>query len=377
MIRTQQILVRRITACVAFVFFGLAALSLVIPSTPFAFSIKPNKSTNLDGKVLVSPAAERITTMQADGGDPIAPGKQVIRPLLVQNRSEKTADFDLDVAQVVGSNAEDIVEVRHGVRQGSAAWVTLERQTLTLKPGDTATVLVTIAIPKLVKPGSKAFAVTVTQRGAQVQTKGAGVTPIFRQIAIYIVDLPGDAPIKGKIVSARVTSDEDTLRAVRGEKPRTKGFFLGEQHLSFSLTYKNSGDRLLTPEGSVQVKDLIGREVARYNIKRFTVYPEGENAIQFEMKKLPMFGILRAHVVLESDAGKQSHTLGWIIVAPKWALYVLAALLLVIAFKTVRWFMHRRKVAKWADGLDDAELEDEEWYDDENDDDDEGSIVSA
>jgi hypothetical protein len=343
---------------------ALAALPLAAVPSANAFKVEDRGTAGLDGKVVMSPAAERIETVQADGGEQVGPGSTIQRPVIIHNRTDKPVTFDMDVAQVVGSTADLVVEIRHGVREGAAAWVTLEKPSFTLKPGQQGTMLVTIKVPKDVKPGSKPFAVTATQRTAQVQSEGAGIAPQFKQVAIFIVELPGDAPVKGTLAKATISSDQKRLDAARhGETPPVDSRFYVSPHwadkhrLTLSSEYENTGERLLRPKGKVVVKDVFGRVAGTYPIKEFTVYPGGSAAQSTDLKGLPSLGIFRATVQLESEVGgKQTTTLPRFVQVPKWFLLAVAAFLAYGAWRLVRWQLRRRR--EWRAYLDEAEGDD-------------------
>lgn len=335
----------------------LLALALGAGSAP-AFQVKDQGTAGLDGKVVMSPAAERIETVSADGGEQVGPGSVIKRPIIIHNRTKDTVTFDMDVAQVVGSDAELVVEVRHGVREGAAAWVELEKSSFSLKPGQQGTMIATIRVPKEVKPGSKPFAVTATQRTEQVQTEGAGIAPQFKQVAIFIVELPGDAPVQGKLTDASVTSAQKGIESARNGDPAPKNprmyvgpGMAGKHKLTLSAEYENTGERLLKPSGRVVVTDIFGREAGTYEIADFTVYPEGEAAQSVELKGLPSLGIFQAKVELESEeAGKQTTTLPRFVLVPKWFLLAAGAFLLYGAYRLVRWQLRRRR--EWQQYLD-------------------------
>src|SRR5690606_12295141 len=109
--------------------------------------------SGLDGKVVVSPSAERIETVELDSSERVGPGSVVRRNVIVANRTERPIDFELAVAEVVGSRSELAVEVRHGSRGGAAAWATLQDSSFTLEPGQQGTVPLTIRVPEEVTPG--------------------------------------------------------------------------------------------------------------------------------------------------------------------------------------------------------------------------------
>lgn len=343
-----------------------------------AVQITNTGTSNLDGRIVVSPASEVVATTLPDGqGKPVAPGVTATRNLIVLNRTDRTLNMSLDVAQVVGSTAELIVEVRHGVHEGAAAWVKLETQTLTLKPGQQAVVKVTIAIPKTIKPGSKPFAVTVTQQAATTDTQqaGAGIAPQFKQDAIFIVELPGDAEIHGRMTKAYITSAYQQLQAQRDgdTPPRNSRWYLGsflhsKHRLTLSTLYVNSGERMLEPSGRVVVRDLFGRVAARYDIPRFRVYPGGEAAGKVELKDLPSLGLFQAKVTLDSAAGTQVTTLPRFAIVPWWFVIALGLLLGWGALSVVMLVRRRRRA--WQQYLDEDEhhgIEDGAVVDDDDD----------
>jgi hypothetical protein len=334
-------------ALAAWVAFAVAG-----PSGAGAFSITPapEGGGNLDGKVVMSPAAERIETTTAKDGERIAPGDTVIRQIVLHNRTEAPIDFDLGIKQVVGSDAELIVELLD-TREGAAAWVQLERPTIRLKPGEQGAVNVTVRIPKKVTPGSKPFAITATQRAGTVEVEGIGVAPQFEQAAIFIVELPGDAPVKGGLTEATITSAQKNLAAATDGTPPPKNSrlyvspgFSDAHRLSLATQYENKGERILQPSGKVVVKDLFGRVVGQYQVPQFSVYPGGEAAGSVEMKGLPSLGLFTVSVELTSEAaGAQSTTLPRFFMVPKWLLALIAGGALWLLWKVARWQLRRRR----------------------------------
>lgn len=331
-----------------------AALLLVVPSTASAVQIVDQPDAELDGQVLLSPAAELVQTVVPTGPERIGPGQTIRRSVTLENRTEAPVDFTLDVAQVVGSSAELIVEVRHGVREGAAAWVQLERANLELAPGQRGTVNVVIRIPKAVQPGSKPFAVTATQQASGGPTGGAGIAPQFRQVAIFIMELPGDAPVEGSIEEASFTSATQSVEATRdgGIPPLNPRLLLGSHELTAALRYENSGERLLRPTARVIVSDLFGRRVGTYELDDFTVYPGGENAGEVRLRDLPSLGVFRTQVVVTGEAGRQTQTLPRVFIAPWW--FVVLASMLVLAVIAIGVALLVRRRRQWNALLDAA-----------------------
>ncbi|MCW2972335.1 MAG: hypothetical protein JWN72_608 [Thermoleophilia bacterium] len=338
---------------------ALLATLVVAPGGALSFSIE-KQNVGLDNKFVMSPAAERIVTTEAESGDLIGPGMTVKRQVIITNRTKTTTSFTLSLAQVVGSRDGSIAEVRHGVVQGAAAWATIERPTFTLKSGEQAIDTVTIRIPEKVTPGSKSFAVVATLSGSTAQVQGAGVATQFEQDAIYTVELPGDAPVKGKLTKAEVTSaQKGVAAAAEGDKPPVNSRFYvgpgiaGKHRLTLTTEYVNEGERLLRPSGRVTVKDVFGRTAGRYEIPPFTVYPDGAADGQVELRGLPSLGLFTATVELTTDVGSQKTQLQRFVLVPKWLLAVLAAAFLYVVYRLTRWLLARRDERLYGSALGD------------------------
>ena len=332
----------------------LLAIASVLAPRAHAVSIENRGTTGLTGSTQVSPAAESIATVDpGEQGGSIQPGMTVERPLIIYNGTKSAVTYQLVVSQVVGAADGAGVEVRSGVREGAAAWVTVERPQITLKPGQQASLDVKIAIPAAVKPGSKPFAVEVVQNAQQTSTSGAGVAPTFSQSAFYVIELPGDAPVKGELRNAVITSAQKSMDAARegAASPENARTYLGPgwtgaHDLSLKVDYDNNGERLIRPTGRVVVKDVFGRVVGRYPVGEFNVYPGGVSSKIVELKGMPSLGLLRATIEMSSEAqGEQRVELPMFLVVPKWFVAALSALLLWSALSLHhRWRMRR---AEW------------------------------
>ncbi|MCW2961328.1 MAG: hypothetical protein JWM90_1715 [Thermoleophilia bacterium] len=344
---------------------ALTGLLALLPATAPGYSVTKQSSAPDDNAVVMSPANESISTVRADGGAAIGPGSVVKRPIIIHNRSNETKGFSLDVAQVIGTSAETVAETRPGVREGAAAWVTLERTNFELKSDEQATIIATIKIPTQVTPGSKPFGVIATQTTSAQPTSGAGIAPRFTQTAIFIVEIPGDAKVAGSFVKADITSAQKSLAAGQDGKapPRNSRVYvgpglLGVHRLTLSAEYKNSGERLIAAAGTVTVKDIFGRTAGRYPIKPFRVYPGGSAASTVEMKGLPSLGFFRTSVELKAETGDQTKQLDSFLLVPKWFLIVLGLILGYLLWLVVRALLRRR--SEWKGYVDESEFDEAE-----------------
>ena len=110
----------------------------------------------------------------------------------------------------------------------------------------------------------------------------------------------------------------------------------------------------------LELKDMFGRVVGHYAVDHLTVYPNGDNGVQFELKKLPWFGIIHGKVTLDSDAGHQTRDIGWFVVAPTWLVWALAIVLVLIVGMVGLWLWRRWRWRRWAALLEDEDEDDED-----------------
>lgn len=332
----------------------IAAVATALAAAPAHAVTITRDSTKLDGNIVMAPAAERIETTRSGGGSRIGPGSVVTRSVMLTNGSHRSITFDLDVAQVVGSDAEHVAEVRHGVRSGVTGWVELEVPSVTLAPGRTASVRVTINVPAAVRPGSKTFAVSATQRPTDYDARAGGVVPRFRHVSIFDLEIPGDAPVSGRLTSVRLTSIEQRLEARRSGTTLpphrrwyvTDGWFDGSS-MTIDLAYENTGERLLRPDGTIDVHDVLGRRIERYHVGPLTAYPDGQAAASIDLSGMPSLGIFRASVRISDETGTAHVVLPRFLLIPRWLLVAMVCFtVLLTALLAQRCFGRRYRPAR-------------------------------
>lgn len=307
-----------------------------------AFTISRSKPARLDGRVFVDPSAVRIQTNTPTSKRSIGPGSTFRYPLTVANRTRSTVSFDLELRRVVGSS--NVADVRED-RGGAAGWASVDQPYFSLRSGETAHVLVTGQVPTNAPPGSHSFAVAVTQRPTGTPAGASGVTPIVRQLAVYIVEVPGDAIVSGELVRARIVSGS--------ERPPADQFshdllFLGQRALDVEVGYRNTGQRLLVVSGRLTLRSLLGNQAGSFPIDSFVTYPDGSGYSSARLSGLPKLALLHGTITVTSEAGRKQHATGWFLVGPRLLpLMIIQAvlLLLVVVLALVRFRRYRRSRA--------------------------------
>jgi hypothetical protein len=287
-----------IAACA--VLLGTAAFTASAPAVTIEHEdVEPN------GQVVMSPAAERIETTEADGGPAIAPGDTVHRSIILRNQTTDTTTSTLSVAGVTGSsNPALVVDIDHETPTGAANWATVEVPRIVLRPGDVGTVDVEIKIPKDAAPGSHPFGIA-----AQHDLKSAEV---YRQVAIFIVEVPGDVKRAVRFGDLRTTAYEDDDHQPTSH-PAPVVVVDHSDQLKLELEVQNEGGRLEKLQGALELRRLFGGDVERASDTTFSAYPGGSALLSFDqaIDLEPGTYVLRATV----EGADGVKTRSWLVVA--------------------------------------------------------------
>ena len=306
---------------------------------------KVDRNQEVTGEILISPANQRVQVEAA--------GQVIDRyPVLISNRTDSPQTVDLQVGQVVGSaRAEDVVDIRHGVRDGAAAWVEIAVTSVDLRPRETVTIPMRITLPDELPSGDRAFAVSATQRTGEAP-EGSGAVPIYRLTSIFALEMPGPSTVRVELLRADV-SDRIWVRG-------------SDTVPTATIQYRNDGDRFVRPGGELIVTPLLFGPSFRYPVPEFTIYPEGANGAVVQLTDLPYAGFVTIVANMSNDIDEADIKLGSVWILPEWWRWAAGALGLFAlwqGFRVVRWWRARRQ--GWEQYLDedDEELDDDDLVD--------------
>ena len=170
-------------------------------------------------------------------------------------------------------------------------WLTLDREELTLNPGEEQEVKLTLAIPGNATPGSHFGGVFVSMEPPRLRSTGAAVG--------YEV---------ANIISIRVAGDAVESAQIRSFS--TDNFFYGKPVVDFRARIENKGTVLVRPVGPLEINNMFGQRVAMltFNESKAGVFPlsEREFVINWEHDG-PAFGRYEAVLsLLYGEQGRQS-----------------------------------------------------------------------
>lgn len=282
-------------------------------------------------ELVVAPSAERVSTTRAGERDPVVPGSTVQRAVRVTNRGVAPAVVDVGVASAAAARDGSLVELSSRSTAGAAAWVTLDRRSVTIPSGATRQVAVRVQVPRTAPAGSHPFAVTVTR------TSSSGTA--FRQVAIFVLELPGAARPHVRITGASLRERRDG----RDEPARSWHVILapgGRPHLRAEWTLENSGARLVDVRGELRVRSALGR-TRRTPVERVSLLPGGAAPGHQDLHHVGGLGVYHVDLVALDPVGARTlHSYGRVIVVPVWALFVVL-LVVVLMSRAVRRLRRR------------------------------------
>lgn len=210
-------------------------------------------------------------------------------------------------------------------------WLSIDREEITLDPGEEQEIKLTIAIPDNATPGSHFGGVFVSMEPPRLRSTGASVG--------YEV---------ANIVSIRVAGDAVESAQIRSFS--TDNFFYGSPNVDFRARIENKGTVLVRPVGPLEIRNMFGQRVAMltFNESKAGVFPltEREFVIQWEHDG-PAFGRYEAVLsLLYGDQGRQStisSTATFWVLPMNIFLPALGALafLLLVTYVTARLYVRR------------------------------------
>lgn len=241
----------------------------------------------------VSDAQQPLVTEKGYFIYQLAPGSTSAGTLLVVNSGDKPLEVQLAIVPAMtAQNGGSTFGAPGSGSGGPAAWVTLDRASVSLEAGASSTVGFVVSVPGAVQPGQYLAGVAaykpkteVTKQISNGQNQASAILDVqMRYVVAVQVDVPG-------VWQPAMSIPEVSVM----EQP--SGAFLGV-HL------KNSGDTLLRPTGTVKVADESGNTVVERAINMGTFVTGTEVRYPVPWPAVPKPGSYSVRVVLNYGDGK-------------------------------------------------------------------------
>ncbi|WP_435736656.1 hypothetical protein V5D56_18080 [Cellulosimicrobium sp. PMB13] len=174
----------------------------------------------------------------------VEPGSTADDAVVVSNYSAEPLGLALYPADVrTGQDGTPAAALAADEPEGAAAWVTLDAATVTVDPGASATVPFRVAVPADAEPGDHTFALLTAWKDDQ------GGLSVDRRLGT-VVDVRVAGPVRPTLAveDLQVRADEALSPA------STRG-------VTLRYTLVNSGNVRVRAQASVELRDLLGRDV--------------------------------------------------------------------------------------------------------------------
>lgn len=225
-------------------------------------------------------------------------------------------------------------------RWAASSWIQVSPTSLTVKPGETKILTLTVLPPTNALPGGHYAAVVYSPDSlASFNTTGASVQTNVGTL-VYVT-IPGDINQKASVQSFSA--------------PKFSEF----GPIDFKATVKNSSDIHIQPKGAITVKNLFGREVDKLQLTETNIFPYTTRDFTNTLNKKWLFGRYRANfeAYYGTAGGLIAATLFFWVIPWRLIILIIAAAAIITALILIS--KNKPKKSKTGSSSEVAELEKE------------------
>jgi hypothetical protein len=194
----------------------------------------------------------------------LKPGDKVTKTLSVVNRTDREQTFTIDVEDFGGSRDPKQVVVLLGSDRGPYSlkdYIRPEVDTFKLKSKQRAVLQVVIAVPTDAEPGGHYGSVLVSSApsGSEEEASDNKARTVSRIGSLYFVRVAGKIKEDGKLTDFHTAG---------------KKSFYEQAPIDFELLFENNSSVHLTPNGYIEIKNMLGRKVGKVEVAPFFSLPD-------------------------------------------------------------------------------------------------------
>lgn len=259
----------------------------------------------------------------------LAPGETRTLQIELTSRMGRHASFDFEKEDFgPGENENDQTKLYGNLKGPYSAkeWLTPGATSVSLEHGERAFVPVTISVPANADPGDH-YAAVMAKRESDEKTAG-GIAIVSRVGILFLITVKGDVVRKGEVLSLSTA----------------KSLYFN-MNVPLSIRAKNEGTIRLYPEGTVDVKNLLGVTVDQIPVSDWVVLRNSTRSVQLTWK--PTFALGRYTATTNIKINGQpanAMTVSFWVVPLLPVLGILIAIFLVSFF--VQYFFARFEIKK-------------------------------
>jgi hypothetical protein len=191
----------------------------------------------------------------------LEPGQTKTVLITVANRMGNTRTFNLEVEDFTGSRNPAETVVLLGAERGPYSlkdFLKFEKSSFELKNGERATIPVRVSLPTDAEPGGRYGSVLVSTT-AKEATSAQRSAIVSRLGVLFFVKTPGEVNEDGVLKKFSTRGDQS---------------FFGSGPVTFELLYENNGSVYLNPYGEIRIRNIIGQEVGSVEVDPWFAMPQ-------------------------------------------------------------------------------------------------------
>lgn len=314
-------------------FFLLSAIAFCLAFIPsqkvLAFSpykIEALQDTSVLDDFVVGPGKTELE---------IEPGKTAVMNITLTNRMGEKKVFNISNEDFSGSNNPEETVVLLGNDKGPYSlkdYIHYEAGSVELAHGERATIPIQITVPEDAQPGGLYGSVLISTASRPDTNSNVSNAIVTRVGTLFFVKVPGPVKTEGKVSDFYVAGNKKVL-------------FSGP--ITFNILYQNTGNIYLNPYGRMKVTNLMGSEVANFDIKPWFAMPSSTRFREINWDRAFLFGKYTATAEINRGYNNIVDTVSfsfWVIPILPIVLILLGILILVFIVKFfISRFEFRRK----------------------------------
>ncbi len=240
-----------------------------------AYVIQDSPTTEVKNDFILGPGKTELF---------LNPGDSATREIQVTNRLGRDADFAVEIEDFTGSRDLETVVVLLGSKRGPYSlrdYLHPELMRFTLKHGQRMILPIEISVPQDADPGGLYGSVLVAAQPLQSSQAGeagtarGGTKLITRLGSLFLVRVAGDAKEDGGLTKFQTKLGQQ---------------FFENGPVTFEILFENNGSVHLTPYGTVEFTNLLGKQVGTLEVTPWFVMPDSLRARDVVWERGFLFG---------------------------------------------------------------------------------------
>lgn len=300
---------------------------LLLGSQASAYQIQDLPGTEVKGDIVLGP-----TKIEAF----LNPGEKTTKEITVTNRTGSTLSFTIGMEDFKGSRDADQSVIFLGPEKGPYSlrdWLKPELSEFTLEHGQRIHLPVEISVPLDADPGGHYGVVFASMKPAASQS-GSGepvsqVSIVSRAGTLFFVRINGEIEEIGQLKSI------ETQKKLYEKGP-----------IPFQVFFENNGSVHLTPYGTIEIKNMMGKKVDSIELDPWFVMPDSLRMREASWNKEFLFGKYVAIVKVNRGYGDiidQKSTEFWVI---PWKIVLAGLIAIVLLVYFFYWMMSKFEIKR-------------------------------